>query len=134
MRLRGASGRNVCKFAAIAYLAGCSGALLAQAQAPTEAELAEAIRITEADCRSRSRSDKEIVVCGSRNQEDPYRIPKMFRGKSGKAERSWGQRAGGAVATGIPNAGSNIGASGAAGTSQREIDAWYAERKGREPQ
>lgn len=130
----GKGGRNACRFAAAACLAGCSAAGFAQVQPPTEAELAEAVRITEAQCRSRSRSDKEIVVCGTRNQEDPYRIPKVFRGKSGKAERSWGQRAGGAVATGIPNAGTNIGASGAAGTSQREIDAWYAERKGREPE
>lgn len=133
-RSLGRGGRNICKFALVTYAAVCSTTTFAQAQPSTDAEMAEATRITEADCRSRSRSDKEIVVCGTRNQEEPYRIPKIFRGKSGKTERSWGSRAGGAVATGIPNAGTNIGASGAAGTSQREIDAWYAERKGREPQ
>lgn len=120
--------------ALIACAAVCSTVTFAQAEPPTDAELEEATRITEAQCRSRSGSDKEIVVCGTRNQEDPYRIPKAFRGKGNKAERSWGKRAGGAVATGIPNAGTNIGASGAAGTSQQGIDAWYAERKGREPE
>jgi hypothetical protein len=83
-------------------------------------------RITEADCRNRAKTDQEVVVCGKRTGEDPYRIPKGFR-------KPPQQRAGTALAidvmgSGIPGAGSNIGAVGSVGTSKQQYEQWLAEK------
>lgn len=85
-------------------------------------------RITEADCRNRAKTDEEVVVCGRRSGEDPYRIPKGFR------KPADGQRKGTALAvdvmgSGIPGANSNIGGVGSVGSAKAEYEQWLAEKK-----
>lgn len=84
-------------------------------------------RITEADCRNRAKTDEQIVVCGQRSGEDPYRIPKALR-KQAPTQRTGTARAVEVMGSGIPGAGSNIGAAGAAGTSMPSFEQWRAER------
>lgn len=84
-------------------------------------------RITEADCRNRAKSDEEVVVCGQRTGEDPYRIPKAFR-KQGQTQRTGTALAVDVMGSGIPDAGSNIGLAGAAGTSKQLYEQWRAEQ------
>lgn len=78
------------------------------------------------DCRNRSTSDEEVVVCGRRNGEDPYRLPKEFR----KAPR---QQSGGAtlldaMGSAIPNSNSNVGPAGSVGQYKDMAAQWRAER------
>ncbi len=84
-------------------------------------------RITEAECRNRATTDEQIVVCSQRSGENPYRIPKALR-KQGPTQRTGTARAVEVMGSGIPDAGSNIGVAGAAGTSIPSFDQWRAER------
>ena len=86
-----------------------------------------ATRITEADCRNRAKTDEEVVVCGQRPGEDPYRIPKAFR-KPVPGSRAGTSLAVEVMGSGIPGAGSNIGAAGSAGHSRQLYEQWLAEK------
>lgn len=85
-------------------------------------------RITEADCRNRADTDEEVVVCGRRSGEDPYRIPKGLRQKPERSKRGGTALAVETMGSGIPGAGTNIGAAGSAGTSRELYNQWLAER------
>lgn len=86
-------------------------------------------RITEADCRNRSDRDEEVVVCGRRSGEDPYRIPKGLRKKPERSKRGGTALAVEAMGSGIPGAGTNVGAAGSAGSSKELYQQWLAERE-----
>jgi hypothetical protein len=104
------------------------GLLLGFTPAPAPAQDTRAnTRITEADCRNRAKTDQEIVVCGTRNVEDPYRIPKGFR-KPTQRPRTGTSLAVDVMGSGIPGAGTNIGAVGSVGTSKELYEQWLAEK------
>jgi hypothetical protein len=84
-------------------------------------------RITEADCRNRAKTDEEIVVCGQRQVEDPYRVPKGLR-KGKQGQRTGTALAVDAMGSGIPGAGTNIGAAGSSGHSKQLYEQWLAEK------
>lgn len=84
-------------------------------------------RITEADCRNRAKTDEEVVVCGKRTGEDPYRIPKALR-KQGQTQRTGTARAVDVMGSGITDSASNIGQAGAIGTSKQLYEQWRAEQ------
>jgi hypothetical protein len=84
-------------------------------------------RITEAECRNRAQTDEQIVVCGKRNAEDPYRIPKAFR-KPPPGTRTGTSLAVEVMGSGIPGAGSNIGGAGSMGSSKQLYEQWLAEK------
>ena len=113
-------------------LAGFGGATLglllisAPAAAPAQDARANA-RITEADCRNRAKTDEQVVVCGQRPGEDPYRIPKAFR-KPPPGTRTGTALAVDVMGSGIPGAGTNIGAAGSVGTSKQLYEQWLAEK------
>ena len=120
--------------AALTSLAGCGAAamslVLLSSPAGAQAQEARAgSRITEADCRNRADTDEEIVVCGRTNGEDPYRVPKGLRKKPGQGQRTGTALAVDVMGSGIPGAGSNIGAAGAAGHSKQLYEQWLAERE-----
>jgi hypothetical protein len=78
-------------------------------------------------------TEDEIVVCARRPEEERYRIPPALR-HTELEEVAWGTRAMDLDATndiGRPNSCSVVGAYGQSGCSQRMIDNWYAERRGR---
>jgi hypothetical protein len=114
-------------------LSGCTGAALAlllvaiPANAAAQDPRADT-RITEADCRNRAKTDAEVVVCGKRSGENPYRIPKELR-KSGQGQRPGTALAVDAMGSGIPGAGSNIGGAGSVGHSKQLYEQWLAEKK-----
>jgi len=93
-------------------------------------------RITEADCRNRAKTDEQIVVCGRQNGENPYRLPKAFR-KPAPGTHTGTSLAVDVMGSGIPGAGSNIGAASSAGHSKQLYEQWLAEKnaaKKAEPQ
>jgi len=77
----------------------------------------------------------EVVVCGTLNGNEQYRIPKRFRndGPIAAQNRSWVTRAqfvdeDGRRAAGIPNTCSPIGLGGQTGCARQAAQQWAAER------
>jgi hypothetical protein len=115
-----------------ASLAGLGGialavALLATPGAALSQDARANSRITEADCRNRAQTDEQIVVCGKRPGEDPYRVPKGFR-KQTQGRSGGTSLAVDVMGSGIPGAGSNIGAAGSAFQSKGLYEQWLAEQ------
>ena len=78
---------------------------------------------------------EEVVVCGTLNPDEQYRIPKRFRnnGPIPPQNRSWVTRAqfvdeDGRREAGIPNTCSPIGLGGQTGCSELAAKQWAAER------
>lgn len=81
----------------------------------------------------------EVVVCGTINPDEQYRVPKELRNKAEvpSQNQSWVNKAAaadqiGRVAGGLPNTCSPVGTGGATGCSIVAGRAWAAERRAAE--
>jgi len=97
--------------------------------APTAAQSAQPNAAPPERCREGAGAATDIVVCGQRNENERYRIPKQLRRSATASERSSSARLAAEVPAGVPNAASNVGAAGMSGHNQQAIDAWYDKRK-----
>jgi hypothetical protein len=126
------------KYVLMASLLGASGALSAQDDAPpTPAEMPERISFLVAFGEEKCREPvgDEIVVCATVPENERYRIPVALRKKETViTDRSWSS----AVETLDsfardlrPNSCSVNGSGGFTGCTQKLLQTWFAERRGK---
>lgn len=75
----------------------------------------------------------EVVVCGRRGTDSPYRIPKALRNtKARSGGQSWGGRVGAmedASRAGRPGSNSAVGSAGQSGQREEMLRQWHEERR-----
>ncbi len=80
------------------------------------------------DCEGDPSSRTEVVVCGRRRGESPYRLPRDFRERPDEAGTSWGAQARDAIETDRYE-NQTVGPGGALQRSRQTDCQWRAERQ-----
>lgn len=80
------------------------------------------------DCEGDPRSRTEVVVCGRRRGESPFRLPREFRERADEGGSSWSAQTRDAIETGRYES-QTVGPGGAAQRSRQTDCEWRAERQ-----
>ena len=105
-----------------------------QGEPDAESEaLVEGQRQTLPTYRTCTGNQGEVVVCGRRGADSPYRIPKALRNnKARSGGQSWGGRVGAmedASRAGRPGSNSPVGSGGQSGQREEMLRQWHEERR-----
>jgi hypothetical protein len=96
-------------------------------------EMVQSQRQTLPTYRTCTGNQGEVVVCGRRGVESPYRIPKALRNtKARSGGQAWGSRVGAmedASRAGRPGSNSPVGSGGQSGQREEMLREWYEERR-----